>query len=55
VGAIPQDGRLFRQPCLIGSCQLNLCRMISQANRRPGHATYLSTHPVETFRPRATI
>jgi len=26
--------------------------MISQANRNPGHATYLSTRPVEAFRPR---
>ena len=26
--------------------------MISQANRRPGHATCFSTRPVEAFRPR---
>ena len=25
--------------------------MINQANRRPGHATNLSTRPVETIRP----
>jgi hypothetical protein len=26
--------------------------MISQANRHPGHATWLSVHPVEAIRPR---
>jgi len=54
-GAIPQDGPLIKQPYLIGSCQLILCRMISQANRHPGHATCLSTRPVEAFRPRIGI
>ena len=33
----------FRQPCATVSCQLNLrYRMINQANRCPGHATWLS-------------
>ena len=42
---------LFTQPFATGSCQLHLCRMISQANRRPGHATCPSTCPVEAVRP----
>jgi hypothetical protein len=50
-GAISRNGPLFKQPFSIGSCQLNLCRMISQANRHPGYATCLSTRPVEAFRP----
>jgi hypothetical protein len=48
-----RTSRLIKQPYLIGSCQLNFCRMISQANRHPGHATCFSTRPVEAFRPRS--
>jgi len=46
---------LITQPFATDSCQLNLCRMISQANRRPEHATCPSTCPVEAVRPLYTL
>ena len=52
-GKTGQNGLLLKQPCATVRCQLKfMCRMINQANRHPGHATYLSfirSKPVAPF------
>ena len=50
-----RTGHLIRQPFVTGSCQLIVCRMISQANRRPGHATCLSAIRSKPFAPVLTF
>ena len=48
----PGRAAQFRQPFATVCCQVKLsCRIFSQANRHPGHATRPSTCPVEAIRP----
>jgi len=46
---------VIRQPFATDSCQLSVCRMISQANRHPGHATCLSAIRSKPFAPILTF
>ena len=41
----------IRLPFATGSCQINCCRMINQAHRRPGHATCFSAIRSKPFAP----
>jgi hypothetical protein len=50
-----RTGYIIRQPFATDSCQLIVCRMISQANRRPGHATCLSAIRSKPFAPVLTF
>ena len=50
-----RTGYLIRLPFVTGSYQLIVCRMISQANRRPGHATCLSAIRSKPFAPILTF